>query len=99
MQSLCAHIALAQQNLATATETLRLTRERKQCGVGNVLEDISAQQDLTQARSDSFTALAEYNNAQYRLNTAIGGTPEPPSSGSAIHPELHEPRRYGEQTR
>jgi outer membrane protein TolC len=40
VQSLCAQIALAQQNLATATETLRLTRERKQYGVGNVLEDI-----------------------------------------------------------
>ena len=64
-----------------------------------MLEDIQAQQDLTQARSDYFTALAEYNKAQYGLNTAVGGTPEPPSSGSAIHPELHEPRRYGEQTR
>ena len=73
VQSLWAQIALAEQNLATATETLRLTRERKQYGVGIVLEDIQAQQDLTQARSDYFTALAEYNKAQYALNKAVGG--------------------------
>ena len=36
-------IALAKQNLGTANETLRLTRERKQYGVGIVLEDIQAQ--------------------------------------------------------
>jgi outer membrane protein TolC len=73
VQSLSAQIALAQRSLATATETLRLTRDRKQYGVGIVLEDIQAQQDLTQARSDYFTALAEYNKAQYGLNTAVGG--------------------------
>jgi len=77
VQSLSAQIALAQQNLATASETLRLTRERKQYGVGIVLEDIQAQQDLTQARSDYFTALAEYNQAQYGLNKAVGGPREP----------------------
>jgi outer membrane protein TolC len=73
VQSLSAQIALAQQTLATASETLRLTRERKQYGVGVVLEDIQAQQDLTQARSDYFTALAEYDKAQYALNKAVGG--------------------------
>jgi outer membrane protein TolC len=73
VQSLSAQIALAERNLATATETLRLTRERKQYGVGIVLEDIQAQQDLTQARSDYFTTLAEYNKAQYALNKAVGG--------------------------
>jgi outer membrane protein TolC len=73
VQSLWAQITLSEPNLATATETLRLTRERKQYGVGIVLEDIQAQQDLTQARSDYFTALAEYNKAQYALNKAVGG--------------------------
>jgi outer membrane protein TolC len=52
---------------------LRLTRERKQYGVGIVLEDIQAQQDLNQARSDYFTAIAEFNKAQYNLNKAVGG--------------------------
>jgi outer membrane protein TolC len=77
VQSLSAQIALAQRNLATATETLRLTRERKQYGVGVVLEDIQAQHDLTQARSDYLTAVAEYNQAQYGLHTAVGSQLHP----------------------
>ncbi|MGO8930124.1 MAG: TolC family protein [Limisphaerales bacterium] len=86
VQSLWAQIVLAQQNLATASETLRLTRERKQYGVGVVLEDIQAQQDLTQARSEYLTALAEYNKAQYSLNKAVGGPPELPSPQQAMRP-------------
>ena len=73
VQSLWAQIALSERNLGTASETLRLTRERKRYGVGIVLEDIQAQQDLTQARSEYFSALAEYNKAQYALNKAVGG--------------------------
>ena len=80
VQSLWTQIGLAQRNLATATETLRLTRERKQFGVGIVLEDIQAQQDLTQARSQYLTALAEYNKAQYALNKAVGGQPARPGN-------------------
>ncbi len=76
MQSLRSQIGLAERNLATATETLRLARERKQYGVGILLEDIQAQQDLTQARAVYFTALAEYNKAQFALNKAVGGLPE-----------------------
>jgi outer membrane protein TolC len=86
VQSLWAQIALARQNLATASETLRLTRERKQYGVGVVLEDIQAQQDLTQARSEYLTALAEYNKAQYGLNKAVGGPPAPPPLPQAMRP-------------
>ncbi len=86
VQSLWAQIALARQNLATASETLRLTRERKQYGVGVVLEDIQAQQDLTQARSEYLTALAEYNKAQYGLNKAVGGPPAPPALPQAMRP-------------
>ena len=76
VRSLSEQIALAARNLQTASETLRLTRERKQYGVGIVLEDIQAQQDLTQARSDYFTALAEYNKTQYALKKAVGGSAE-----------------------
>ncbi len=77
VKSTAAQIGLAERNLATATETLRLTRERKQYGVGLVLEDIQAQQALTQARSDYVTAVAEHDKAQYGLNKATGGFPEP----------------------
>jgi OMF family outer membrane factor len=90
-QSLWAQIALAQRNLTTASETLRLTRERKQYGVGVVLEDIQAQQDLTQARSDFLTALAEYNKARYGLNKAVGGPPGPPTAHQTIPPSQQHP--------
>lgn len=71
-QSLADQIALAEQKLASADETLRLTRERKQYGVGVVLEDIQAQQDLTRARADYVTTIAEYNKAEYALSRAVG---------------------------
>ncbi|HZR20125.1 MAG TPA: TolC family protein [Verrucomicrobiae bacterium] len=77
MNSTAAQIHLAERNLATANETLRLTRQRKEFGVGAVLEDIQAQQALTQARSAYVTALAEQNKAQYALNRAVGGRIEP----------------------
>ena len=91
VQSLWAQIALAERNLATATETLRLTRERKQYGVGIVLEDIQAQQDLTQARSEYFTALAEYNKAQYALNKAVGGLQATRELTPTLSPRLLSP--------
>jgi outer membrane protein TolC len=75
MQSLSDQIAMVGQNLTTATETLRLTRERKQFGVGVVLEDVQAQQALTQARADYVSALTEYNKAQYALRKAVGAPP------------------------
>ena len=73
MNSKAIQIQLAERNLATSTETLRLTRQRKQFGVGVVLEDIQAQQALTQARSDYVTAVAEYDKAQYEVTKAAGG--------------------------
>ena len=72
VQSLSDQIALAGRNLATANETFRLTRERKQYGVGIVLEDIQAQQALIQARSDYVTTIAEHDKAQYSLFKATG---------------------------
>ena len=73
VNSTAAQIQLAERNLNTASETLRLTQQRKQFGVGIVLEDIQAQQALTQARSAYVTALAEHNKAQYALSKAVGG--------------------------
>ena len=74
VRSTSVQIGLAKRNLETATEMLRLTRERKQFGVGIVLEDIETQEALNQAQSDYVTAVAEYNKAQYRLNRAVGGS-------------------------
>ena len=76
VHSAALQIQLVGQNLATATETLRLTRERKQFGVGVVLEDLQAQQDLARARADYVNAVAEHNQAQYALAHAVGGAAE-----------------------
>jgi outer membrane protein TolC len=72
-QSLFDQLATSRQNLATASDLLRLTRERKQYGVGVVLEDIQAQQDLVRARSDYLNAVAEYDKAEFALSWVIGG--------------------------
>jgi outer membrane protein TolC len=78
VQSLGDQIDLAEAKLAAATETLRVTHERKQFGVGIVLEDVQAQQDLERARSDYLESVTEFNKAQYALSKAIGSVP--PSS-------------------
>jgi outer membrane protein TolC len=65
-------IGLAGRTLASAQEALRLTEARRQFGVGAVLEDILAQQAVTQARSDYVTVIALFNKAQYGLAAAIG---------------------------
>ncbi|HVM46868.1 MAG TPA: TolC family protein [Candidatus Acidoferrum sp.] len=84
VNSTAAQVGLAGHNLGTADETLRLTRQRKQYGVGIVVEDIQAQQALNQARSDFVTAVAENDKAQYALSRAIGTPPE--SAGPGVPP-------------
>jgi outer membrane protein TolC len=84
VQSLSDQIALVERNLNTASETFRLTRERKQFGVGIVLEDLQAQQALTQARSDYVSALAEYNKAQFALRKAISDPQQSCSQNSKV---------------
>ncbi|MDE3068970.1 MAG: TolC family protein [Verrucomicrobiota bacterium] len=74
--SLHDQLATAQTDLTTADETLRLTQQRKDFGVGVVLENIQAQQALAQARADYLDILAEYDKAEYDLSRAIGGTLE-----------------------
>jgi outer membrane protein TolC len=62
-----------------------LMRERKQYGVGIVLEDIQAQQALIQARSDYVSTIAEHDKAQYELNKAVGGLPMAPLPDESPH--------------
>jgi len=75
VDSLRGQIAVARETLDAAGEALRLTQQRKQFGVGNVLENIQAQQDLARAKADYLTAVAEYNKAQYELTRALGNLP------------------------
>lgn len=71
--SLRSQIDQAQLALQAAKETLKLSEERKEFAVGNVLETIQAAQDLTRARSDYANAVVEHNKAQYALTRAVGG--------------------------
>jgi len=79
VQSLSDQIRLAEENLNTANETLRLTRQRKEYGVGIVLEDIQAQQELIRTRTNYLTTVAEFNKAQYGLSRAVGGLQDEPT--------------------
>jgi outer membrane protein TolC len=72
VQSQADQLATAKKSLTTAEQNLRLSRERKQFGVANVLENILAEQELTRTRNDYFSAVAEFNKAQYALGWATG---------------------------
>jgi outer membrane protein TolC len=71
--SLRRQIDQAAQGVDAGAEGLKLSEERKEFAVANVLEAIQAEQDLTRARIDYANAVVDYNKAQYALTRAIGG--------------------------
>ena len=71
-QSLSDQFLTAERAMGSAQESLRLARARQEFAVGVVLENIFAEQELTRARNDYFTTVAEHNKAQYALARAIG---------------------------
>jgi len=94
VQSLADQIATAKQSLSDAAEALRLAQERKEFGVGVVLETILAQQELSRVRNDYVNIVADYNKTQYGLLRALGrlSTPTPalvskPRSSSRFSPK------------
>jgi outer membrane protein TolC len=72
VQSLFQQLREARLSLNAAEQTLQLTRGRKQLGVGAVLEDIQAQQNLLSARRDLVTIVSRLNQAQYGLLRSLG---------------------------
>jgi outer membrane protein TolC len=70
--SLADQITIAGRALKAAERSLQLAQDRKQFGVGAVLETIQAEQDLTRARLDYAKAIADFDRAQYALTKAIG---------------------------
>ena len=72
VQSLADQIAAAKRSLSDAEEALRLGQERKEFGVGVVLETILAEQDLARARNDYLNIVTDYNKTQYALLHALG---------------------------
>lgn len=81
-ESLANQLATARRAVKAAEESLRLSEERKEFAVANVLETILAEQELTRSRLDVSNAIAEYNKAQYSLMNAMGGMLEPPEKQS-----------------
>jgi outer membrane protein TolC len=71
-QSLAEQVELAKQGLTTAEEALRLTQQRKEFGVGAVLENVLAEQDLTRARLEYLRSIVAFNQTQYRLQRILG---------------------------
>ena len=69
----------ARLNVSAAEDTLRLTRGRKQFGVGTVLEDIQAQQELLNARGELVIIVTQLNQAQYGLMRSVETTLREPS--------------------
>jgi outer membrane protein TolC len=72
VQSLFQQLRDARLNVSAAEETLRLTRGRKQLGVGTVLEDIQSQQELLNAHRDVVSIVTQLNQAQYGLMRSVG---------------------------
>lgn len=72
LQSLAEQVGIAQRGLATAEEALSLAQQRKEFGVGIVLEHLQSEQDLTRARLDFLKRVAEFNQAQYQLLRLTG---------------------------
>jgi len=72
LRSFGAQIELARKALDAADQTARLSRQRRETGVGAVLEDLQAEDDLARARRDYLSTVADYNQAQYALKYVTG---------------------------
>ena len=58
--------------LTSDDKRMPLTQSRKEFGVGIVLENITAEQDLTRSRQDYLKTITQFNQAQFSLRQAIG---------------------------
>jgi len=81
VQSLADQMGMAKRSLSDAAEALRLGQDRKEFGVGVVLETILAEQDLARARNDYLNIVTDYNKTQYALLRALGRLSAPTTLG------------------
>ena len=72
LHSVADQVGLLRKTLASAEETAKLSRERRLIGVGAVLEDLLAEDELARSQRDYLTVVAEYNKAQYALRFSTG---------------------------
>jgi outer membrane protein TolC len=72
VEALSDQLEAARRAMTAAEQTLQLTQQRREFGVGIVLEAIQAEQELTRTRLDYLKAIAEFNKAQYALLRSTG---------------------------
>jgi outer membrane protein TolC len=72
VRQLFEQITLTSQQAKLAGEDLRLSRIRYEGGEGTAIDVVTAQNQLAQARSNYYTALANYLNARADLEVASG---------------------------
>jgi outer membrane protein len=65
-------ISITESQVKSSEENLRLSRVRYEGGEGSALDVVAAQSQLTQARANYYTALANYLNAKADLEVAKG---------------------------
>ncbi len=64
--------SLARETIANTQEELRLAQERFRVGAGTMLEQITAQVNLSQAQTDEVSAQSDYLIATMQMDLAIG---------------------------
>ncbi len=72
-QSLSGQLGSLRTALDAATKTADLSRERRAQAVSNAFEDLVAEEELTRARRDYVTAVAQSAQAQHALLRVLGG--------------------------
>jgi outer membrane protein TolC len=77
LRSLADQLSTARDAVGAAEESFRLSRERREFGVGVVLETIQSEEELSRTRNDYVSTVADYNKAQYFLLRTLGGLVEP----------------------
>lgn len=81
LQSLTAQLEHSKRALTAAEQLSRLAHERREFGVGAVLETIQADEALLRSRGDYVARIAEFNKANYALQRALGSDgPDPAPS-------------------
>lgn len=67
-------IGIATENVAAATEDLRVNQERYRVGAGTILDMLTSQASLTQAQTSEVQARYNYNIALAQLEATVGHT-------------------------
>jgi outer membrane protein len=74
LQTAYARLDITKSNVAAATEDFRVQQERYRVGAGTILDVLTSQASLTQARTDQVQARYDYLVARAQLEATVGHT-------------------------